>query len=813
MPIRCRPQALYRLLGIAALLSLSCTTLYNPFEDEANCRAYFAATEPGLMDGDTVGLYQTRTVYVSTLLPALIDSFRFLAPASRISSDTTLVYPAEGPHSFQTSFFDTGMQKISLSTFRPSGQTTLEYLTVRVVSHLAQRDIDTVADAQIHFTTPAVPDSAWYHWSYGYPLTQTVHSPVSEFSVRVPFAGTLPGSLWVSSDPSGLSHCTPRVTFSIRLDDLDGPFITPLADSVSHDTIRVADVDYALDFLITDVSGVGWATVNGVPFDETSPPRYTIILHHLDRNPVSSPRNLKVRAVDTRNQLTTRTLWVIFDPSAPSARSTCLDVDGLSGSERTAANTITITGQVTDRLRPQIRIKAINGRSDDSSIAIVPLTNGRGYWGMTLPLHAGENTLTISASDISGSELAVLSRTVYRDSSCIDSLKPQILNLLVDGQTVEDGHTYFTQYDTANVSIRLFDLSGIASANWNNNPFLQVDTALWQATVHALRHDRSLPVSIEAADPHGNKTVTGFLLRRNHRPQLDNASILPVRFVAGANYDIPLAIIDEDPGVIVQVSNAPAGMTIAARSLVNEWVITWLPQLSDTGAYETTMLLHDGLEIVSLRWAFTVQADTAGVIHCAPPTGLKTVYQAGRDTLTANFGSLDGSGTAPFQIRADWNGHTLTDTLSTTKYVTVSWAPSSSDTGLGTLVWSVTDALGNRDTDYRDLSVVAANRFLCTLSVNAPAAVPLLADSSWLVSATNGPDTFAIQIHDTDNPLTEAYHIKVFQDGTTVSRTTRFANPVIVIAPPISPSSTDTVLVSVSDSTGSRVSSMLRFSW
>ncbi len=151
------------LLGICAV-ALFCGKDYDPFTDITNARAHVLSCT----FADSIPVYTTGTLEIGVALRADVDSFTVSANHNRFWSDTTVAKPATASYMFSVSFYDTGMETLTVRTCRASGGTVSENVVVRGTLPLRQADLTGFFGDSLFLSTPRVVDrDVFYQWDFG----------------------------------------------------------------------------------------------------------------------------------------------------------------------------------------------------------------------------------------------------------------------------------------------------------------------------------------------------------------------------------------------------------------------------------------------------------------------------------------------------------------------------------------------------------------------------------------------------------------------------------------------------------------------
>ena len=219
----CSKRASTAIFCVVAIAIFFCSNDYNPFTDPANARVY--VTSSTFADHDSVALFETGTFRVVVAARQEVDSFVFSALKNRYWSDTVIKKTSSeeildhGPYLFDVSFFDTGYQMVTQTTFRSNGERLSQKFEFRVYQPLYQKNVSGFFGDTLHLSTSAVPDDTKrdvrYHWDLG--GNWNISSISSELEVLIPlFSPSRGNGSLLVSDLSGENE-SPAVTFSIPM--------------------------------------------------------------------------------------------------------------------------------------------------------------------------------------------------------------------------------------------------------------------------------------------------------------------------------------------------------------------------------------------------------------------------------------------------------------------------------------------------------------------------------------------------------------------------------------------------------------------
>lgn len=170
MPLK-RKTIIPSLVLLAVMVALLfCSKDYNPFADLTNAKVHVVSWS--FANRDSVPLYSTGTLKLVVALHEDVDSFVLKVPGNRYWTDTAIRSGPSvadgGPFTFSISFYDTGLQSVTIETHRSNGEVVPQVFTVFVTNVLRQAGINGVFGKPFTLSTPAVADKdVFYHWDFG----------------------------------------------------------------------------------------------------------------------------------------------------------------------------------------------------------------------------------------------------------------------------------------------------------------------------------------------------------------------------------------------------------------------------------------------------------------------------------------------------------------------------------------------------------------------------------------------------------------------------------------------------------------------
>ena len=783
-----------------ALAALFCSKDYNPFTDLTNAKVHVLSW--GFDGKDTVPLYKTGMLKVVVAVREQVDSFMVSAKGNRFWHDTIVRIAAGGPaeaagYSFGISFYDTGLQRVSVKSFRANGEVISQEDSVRVVNPLHQGDIAGELGRPLTLSTPPVIDKdVRYHWDFG--DGRTIISSSGSAAVTL-YDGSQNGmgTLQVT-DIAGFDS-SPSIRFSYVLLDTFPPVILCVNNDGLSDTIRTADSILAFKASIIDngAAAADTCSVNASPFDlvNAKTHTYTKLFANMPRfTSATGPFAITVWARDHAQNTARRTFYALFDPSGSrdSSRVVFAYPSGDTGRTRTAD--FWIYGDAENFSGGQLELRLrVNGVQYPSTC---PIAGSSGTWKWHLHLDTLINIVEVSAFNTANQKIASSGRVVIYDPNGADDIKPMIWEISAQGRSV--GSRLYTEQALVDLQIIAFDEGSGVDSLWVNNQLIAPDSLngyLWHARIGPLTHQaQGNGVTVRVIDRFRNEKDSTITIFRNTPPVLVADPAIPPVLCTDSSYTIKLAYFDADQdSVKILLDSASAKM-----ASVHNGAITLNPPAADSvGNDSLTIRLSDGYE-VSAPYRYNL-----AIVNCSrQPTpvhfltrenAFPAFLQAGVDTLRVRL-RVDAA-PSPSGLRysarfADRAG--ATPLLDHDTSATLVWAPGEADTGYCRLSVKVGSGVTDYDSIAPVLAVVPKNQFPCSLSYQ------FSGDSSFDVFA---PETLSFTIHDNDDPRVERYTVSVTQHN--VNTVTELNKREFFVAiKPDSLRSLDTLRVSVRDLTG-----------
>jgi hypothetical protein len=801
-----RNTALLFLWAIIALF-LYCSKDYSPFTDPSNARVI--VKHVSFHDQDTIGIFSTETLQVEVAARDLVDSFSVETSNNRLFGDSTVrarPLPVIAPNefTFYFSIIDTGWQKVTVNTFKKTGEKTSMDFSLYCTSPLHQNAIKAKYYDSIDLSTTPVKDpDVLYHWDFGGGQTYEKTTP----KTRVPIASFLSGKsgfLWVSDN---LEKCTsPKTQFSFTFTDSSGPRIVCINNFVSNDTIQTGDSIFTFISRIIPLqnTNVVSASVSGQKFDviDTDQEVYVKTYYGAAAFNSSTPLILQVRATDIFNNTSNKNYYVVFNAAIGRSSGTVISVtspvlnlndSALSSTKKefifgTIANYSTQPFDVLVRLR-------VNGTLQPTIDTVRLSTLRSSSWSFLSALNEGSNQLAVTAYKLTGDSCAAKNFIIVYDStmSRTDSAAPVILDISAGGT-----HNLFTAKDSLVLRIIAVGQStGIKNLTVNGNSLRSSPEALgyiWYDTVKTVHSLSAGLMKISALDSDNHETDTAVIVCKNRLPFIITPPNPSNPLVAGTAYRDSIVTIDPDGDAdSVRKAFGPLGLSVSL-----DGYIRWTPTANDLGMQVLDLNVSDGYQSIAYNCTLFVVMPTTEpqqpVKFVTTLEDFPAYLEAGKDSLHVSLQTTNG--TLPLQLSANVAATSLGLPI---QNGVLQWKPSLADTGSAKLIVTVTDIAKKADTLLPAILIVPPNRPF-TVSVS-----PSVPDSSIDLSKATGPDTVRFAVQDPDNRLVEQHTVKIIQSHIESVSTLDSSRSFMIILNPQHPSAValkDTIEVIITDKAG-----------
>jgi Domain of unknown function (DUF2341). len=800
------PVLFSAIVTAAIAVLLFCSKDYNPFDDLTNARVHVLSW--CFPDMDSVSMYSTGTIKTVVALSEDVDSFKVSAGKNRFFSDTVVrrrngpVSLNGGPFLFPVSFFDTGLQTVTVMTFRSNGEVIPEEFSIRAVSPLHQPSVQQIYGVPFRASTPGVADKdVQYHWNFGpgREISSLAETCSVTFTNGQQISGK--GAVWVT-DLAGM-HASPADSFAWSFSDTSKPVIFYF-DDAKKDTIFTGDSIFVFRVHIIDNIDqiVDTCSVNGASFDLVNSRTgvYTKIFKNMSLySRQNGPLAITVWAMDNlqfRN-VAVRTFYAFYDSAGvKNADAKVSFVIPLEDSVTYRNADIVVTG-TAENYRTQTMIVRITV-NDSVSGDYKTIQGQSGTWVWQLHLRVGRNQVVATAYSIDNVFMAADTASILFDPNFSDTIKPMIWSVTTAGGAQADGFTTGNAAET--LTIVAFDEgSGIKSVLINGAPAQPVNPNgyIWTAMTGPLTHQiKGNNITVRAIDQMNNYYEEPIVIYKNSLPVLVPTT-MPRSFCVDTSYSLRLASFDADNDpVTFQWVHTPKGMTTTA-----DGGFSWKPAAIAIGTDSMVVHLLDGYgQTPDTVFYFSIndcsQAHTP-VHFTTTEQDFPPLLQADADSMAVILAiDKQPSGYTPvYSARFTDRDESIEVNAASPL---VAWRPAEADTGSRRLMVTVGDGTIGFDTLYPAIRVVRRNQYPCSLSWTSSMALTAMGELD-LTGATRA-DTLNFTIHDLDDPLTEKYTVTVMQNG--IRTVQVMDNRAFLIA--ISPNSSktrDTLHVSISDQT------------
>ena len=816
MPLK-RKTIIPSLVLLAVMVALLfCSKDYNPFADLTNAKVHVVSWS--FANRDSVPLYSTGTLKLVVALHEDVDSFVLKVPGNRYWTDTAIRSGPSvadgGPFTFSISFYDTGLQSVTIETHRSNGEVVPQVFTVFVTNVLRQAGINGVFGKPFTLSTPAVADKdVFYHWDFGPGRRDSslVNSRLKSFYYFAPSKGK--GTLW-ATDLFG-KNSTPLDSFTYSFIDTQPPIITCVDTIGLHgDTLRTGNSTLVFKVRIIDsgTEQIDSSSINGGPFDtwDSRDNVYTKIFDDLPAlTPGSVPLQIKVFARDNPDfrNVATHTFWAVYDSGA--ARNSLVEISFVPNSAVAVspARTYQVSGNVVNYSAVPQALKLrmfVNGKDKGIFDTLTDSAGKTGLWDGAVSLDTLPDIVTIRVDDVNGDSLAGASKTIVYNPNIKDTVPPLIYEILDSadgtglGNSNDTNPVVYTAKSAMTLQIIAFDDgTGVQSAAINNIPLQRSNPDyIWYGHVAPIAHSaQGTKCLVSVTDYAGNVTRRTLTLIKNSPPVMVSMPAIPPVFCIDSTYSFTIMYSDQDgdPVTIVWRSK-PGSMDTSMNG-----TISWRPATSDLGPDSIVIQASDGYSYSDrfVRTFTVVNCKQQYPVHFVTKAqDFPAVLQANRDTLSLRLKTDTVLPGLLFSARFLDRPEVIKQSDTS---ATLVWVPVLTDTGYRRLLVTV----GNGDTTWDTINpvfwVVPKNQYPCSLSYTYTG--PTTANGLLDLFSHPQPETLYFAIHDKDNLLTEKYTVSITQGGVNSVQVLNRLNFFIAIKPD-SLLNIDTLRVSILDMTG-----------
>jgi len=791
-----------KIIYLFFVMFLFCSQVESPFTDPSNARMNIIDTGTSFStdNTDSALIFTSETLTVASTVHELIDSFSVNTTCNRYWKSKTVLNPTSELYRFIVSFYDTGKQTITITTFRSNNDNQVQEITLKVLNPLYMNDIfnynyaDTIT---LSSSSVGDKDGTIYNWLFGN-SGQLIQSPYSSIHTSITSADNTDnmGFLWVSDS----AFVSPMVFFKYSFFDSTPPVIICVNDNYDKNTKTVTTSDTILSFMVR-VTDRGNQSVGSVAINDEQPDFkrqnvYTSIIKNIYLHEKDNPMKIRVMAVDNNEFAndTTEFFYIVFDKNVVSSGATALKISSITDNSLiTAQNNFYIFG-TAENTKNQIMILSffLNGNLISDT-----LINGFGNWNSLLTLNNGTNSFYILAKDTNGSTLDSESVTLFLNEITIDTTPPVIISTECDGQQITSQDIFYTQNDSVKIQITAFDEgSGIQKLVFNEDT-IPVSVKNYKQTyiIHDILHMLN-SIVIKVIDNKGNVSTDTLSIIRNSSPTYTMNNTIPYVVFIGNTYTDTIHFSDNDNDfIILHVLSKPSSMSIDSKG-----VITWTPQIEDT-AEGFSFQLKDGFTATLSSYYNFAIVDSATMsprITILDSTYIPQFIEAEKDSINSYIRIADGTGRPPFRFSASILNKSI-QILDSSPDSLIHWIPSAENAGIAELQIIVEDSLRYSDTLYRSFEILPKNRNQSTLTWTS--SIDTRMDSLLLLNYLKDTANIRFTIHDSDDPRTEKHRIYIKSNNINSSFIAQ-SDTFSVNLFSISNKFTDTLFVTVSDNTG-----------
>lgn len=786
-------------LPVFLLTFLHCQHFSNPFENNHNADVHILPkTTFSTEFTDTLTIFSNDTLYVTTTVPELIDSFHVKATNNRFFSDTTIIAPAAQLYAFRISSYDTGNQSITIDDFQkdktPPSRTILFY----VKNQLFQKDLlnQNLNDTLLLQTTP-VEDNV--HVVYTWILNQMeVPSPFSHTKVTPYLMDNKVhnGRLYVSDS----LFKSPDKTFTFSFSDTKPPTIICLNKGLNDTTRIIRTPDSVIVFRVTIYDGKERQPAEYVTFNNKIPKYasdliYSEVIQNVKTFTEEHPYLMVVKAIDNEifGNVSTDTFRIIYDSSAITPDTTLITIHTITGdSLSTSANPVIISGSLSNSSSKSIILKCF---TNNALVFDAPYPEGNGTWTVSCRLVAGFNNFFIKAYDNATKLLAEKLLTINYSTDIIDTTPPVILSASINGIV---GKAFYVGDDSSLIKFYAFDYgSGIQKVLIDNVEQPVRDSQfLWTNMFRYTGHEWKT-VKIALVDKKENRAADSLQIKHNIIPSIKIDS-LPYAIATDTTYYRQLYLFDPDNDTLsVIISHQPADMIFSD----NFKEFTWKAKSTHTGPDSLVAVVYDGIQQSQKhKWYYNVYDPSLSnaSIHIAEQKNIPAFLIAHHDTLNLNIQIGEPAGIPPyrFRTRISKNSGALEYASDDGK---INWIPQLEDTGTCQIRVVVKDALQHSDTLITQFIVIPPNTDTADLLLKGVINAKIIDSTTMTLNLNDSICFLNFEIRDNDHPLTEKYHVTSTINNSTTSFTQLDKQFQVIVNGSILID--DTVIVTLKDST------------
>lgn len=692
------------ILMCVGLFFCTCSDLTNPFQNKGEARAEI--TNWNLSDSVSINIFSTYSIPVRVLLGEHLDSFKVHIDNNRLwSSQDSVVFRNEirpgRIYSFPFSFYDTGWQKIKITSYRNNGDSIADSCILRAVSPLKQNPISgVVGDSILLNTLPIKDKQVLYIWDFHNGVVIKEYACSVLVKITAPFTSRY-GQLYVE-DYSG--RRSPVTLFEITSQSPQKELsLACINDSIRGDTVLSADAQMKFRLEVSGAQQLKNASVNGQKFDESQRRGDLFLLGYNLKgiDTATTPQKLNVSITDDLGRSISRTFYVKFIKITP-----VIYVAYPEDSLHTAATSVNVLGSVSN-IR-QNSLLYLFARNNGKELAKALVTNSQPVFSFEIPLSGTSNHISLelfSDSLMNGFMLAKQDFYVIYDPSHVDTTAPQIRNIRCNGTLVDSVFTSRT--DMMHLEIDAVDNSNKLIVTVNGQPVVKGSDELFYSTEVILTHKKErTEIAIQAKDSAGYLVEDTIYVWYNRLPKWDD---IPSYTVVNADENnlFKISIIDPDGDPVLVTMNIPlkSGDTVMNAS---SGQVYWKPQIADTGIYDVRLEVSDEYEITDTFFTVLVKGKGATSVQLLTSENdfPDTLWIGG--TLSVPLKAIPLTGTRPFTYEANFIDSKSANILHRGSDSVLHWIPKLGDTGLRKLCAKITDSLGYADSITVEIMVLLA---------------------------------------------------------------------------------------------------------
>jgi hypothetical protein len=751
------------------LTFLHCQHFSNPFENYHNADVHILPNTTFSTEfTDTLTLFSNDTLYLTTTVPELIDSFNIKASENRFFSDTTIVSPTSQIYAFRVSAYNIGKQTITIVAYREDKSSSSQILSFYVKNQLFQKDLlnQNIDDS---LTLKTVPAEDNIHVVYTWVLQHMViRTPFPEVKIKAYLMDNAiyPGTLFISDS----MFKSPETSFYFSFNDTVPPVITciNIYDTITR-TIITPDTFIVFRVQVDDGRNqkASHVSFNGEEIQGSSNLIYSKVIYNIKPFTKERPLSIAVQAVDKviNGNVTNDTFNIIHDPTAVKHDSTLIFINKIStDSLKTSANPVIITGSISNSSSKPVILK---GFLNTVQILNEPYPDGNGSWTSVCKLSAEFNDFVLEAYDNSSNLLARRSLIIYYNSTAVDKNPPVVLSIDING--IESKKIYVHK-DTAKITLLAFDYgSGIKKVTFDDVDLpVSEGQYRWTHTITGIKHDWN-PIIISLEDANGNLISDSVQIKYNRLPTI---SVTDIGYAIKTDTTYTGRLSPQDPdNDTLQI--IPVRQPLDIQFSEDNQQFTWTPSKQHTGVDTLAVVVYDKYEYSEkLICAYNVFDPTSAnaSIRISKQQNIPSFLIADRDTLHISTKMGEPSGTPPYTYQSRILTRTKTFEYVPKDGVTI-WSPSIDDTGSCQIRLIVTDILRHSDTLNTPFLVIPPNTDTADLILKSVVNATIVDSSTMTLNLEDSTCLLNFEIRDSDHPLTEKYHATSTINNSTTSFT------------------------------------------